>query len=337
MPSHARAGARLCLETVAKRTSFATAVQFMPHRIPRQRMQPMRLFLIATLLAAAFAGPWPIATPVFAQTNNAPATDDVAPEADIAGKIAALGETLQIGPLIAVMREEGLVSGQKLAKDMLPDAGDRRWSAILDGIYDAQAMKAVFDARFAAELGDDPETVAAAAAFFGSERGQRILTLEIEARRAMLDDAVTEAAKVLAQDMFADDDPRITLLQDFAEAADLVDLNVTGGLNGNFAFMKGMADAGGPAAQLTEDEMLADVWGGERNVRAQTTEWLYSYFALAYQPLSDTELQDYADFWRTPAGKKTNAALFAAFNELFTGISGDLGRATARQLQGDDI
>jgi Uncharacterized protein conserved in bacteria (DUF2059) len=300
-------------------------------------MQPMRLLAIPTFLVVALGIAWPVATPILAQTGDAPATGGAEAQADPAAQIAILGETLQIGPLMAVMREEGLASGLKLAEDMLPDAADRRWPAILDGIYDVDAMKAVFDARLAAELGDDPDTVAAAVAFFGSEHGQRIITLEIEARRAMLDDAVVEAAKVLAQDMFADDDPRIALLQDFAEAADLVELNVMGGLNGNFAFMKGMADAGGPAAQLTEDEMLADVWGGEQDVRAQTTEWLYSYFALAYQPLSDTELQDYADFWRTSAGQKTNAAVFAAFNELFTGISGDLGRATARQLQGDDI
>jgi hypothetical protein len=295
-------------------------------------MSDMRLFLFATLILATLSGGGMLAHPVFAQT-----TDDPVADSDMSARITALGETLQIAPLIDVMREEGLAQGEKLADDMLPDASDDRWSAIVDGIYNRDAMKAVFDARLAVELGNDPETVAAAAEFFGSDRGQQIVTLEIEARRAMLDDAVLEAAKVLAQDMFSDDDPRIALLQEFAEAADLVELNVVGGLNGNFAFMQGMAAAGGPAAKLTEEEMLADVWGGERDVRAQTTEWLYSYFALAYQPLSDADIEAYTEFWRSPAGKKTNAALFAAFNELFTGISADLGRATARQLQGDDI
>lgn len=285
----------------------------------------MRLALIVTVLLASLSGVPPLA----AQTTDAPETAEV--------KVTSLAETLHIGPLMEVMRDEGLASGQNLARDMLPGGGDARWTAIVDGIYDKDRMQDVFSARFAAELADDPETVAAATAFFGSDLGQRIITLEIEARRAMLDDAVVEAAKVLAQDMFADEDPRIVLLQDLTEASDLVELNVMGGLNGNFAFMKGMADAGGPSARLTEEEMLADVWGGEREVRAQTTEWLYAYFALAYQPLDDDDLRDYTDFWRSPAGKKTNAALFAAFDELFTGISGDLGRAAARQLQGDEI
>lgn len=297
----------------------------------------MRDFLIMGFLATVALGCGPGVGPIFAQTSDVIVTDEGAPAGDTAQQIAALSETLQIGPLMQVMRDEGLASGQKLAKDMLPGGGDRRWAGVLDRIYDKDAMQAVFATRFAAELGDDPQTIAAAQAFFGTDLGKRIIVLEIEARRAMLDDAVVDAAKVLAQDMFADEDPRIAVLKDFAEAADLIEMNVMGGLNGNFAFMKGMADAGGPPAQLTEDEMLADVWDGEQNVRAQTTEWLFSYFALAYQPLSDADIEEYTDFWRSPAGKKTNAALFAAFNDLFTGISSDLGQATARQLQGDDI
>jgi hypothetical protein len=291
----------------------------------------MRLTLCATALAAFLCGLSLTPPPLGAQTADAPASGTHA------GQIATLVETMQIGPLMDVMREEGLASGEKLAVDMLAETRDARWSAILERIYAKDRMLTVFRARFASALADDPETVAAAATFFGSDLGQRIITLEIEARRAMLDDAVSEAAKVLAQDMFADQDPRIALLQDYEAASDLVSLNVAGGLNGNYAFMRGMADAGGPGAQLTEDEMLADVWGGEAQVRAQTTEWLYSYFALAYQPLDDDDLRDYTDFWRSPAGKKTNAALFAAYNDLFTAISADLGRATAQQLQGDDI
>jgi hypothetical protein len=287
----------------------------------------MRLFPALGFIVAMLV---PGSLPAAAQTDDAPADLAVA-------DVAALNDALRIDDLMAVMREEGLASGETLAKDMLPDGPSARWDAIIDRIYDPARMQATFEARFAAEIGDDPAAVAAALAFFASEEGAQIVTLEIEARRAMLDDAVNDAARVLAQDMFADDDPRLAVLQDFAEAADLVEQNVVGGLNGNFAFMQGMADAGGPSAQLTEDEMLDDVWAGEREMRAQTVEWLYSYFALAYQPLSDAELADYAAFWRTPEGQSLNAALFAAFDELFTGISRDLGQATARQLLGDDI
>jgi hypothetical protein len=88
---------------------------------------------------------------------------------------------------------------------------------------------------------------------------------------------------------------------------------------------------------MTEEDMLADVWGREGEVRGSTREWLYSYFALAYQPLDDAELAAYTAFWESPAGKRANAALFAAFDQVFSDISRELGRAAAVQMQGDDI
>lgn len=292
----------------------------------------MRLTLIVTLALLALALTGPLTARVMAQTAESPAID-----AGLAERIATLGEVMQIGPVLDVMREEGIAYGESLATEMLPGGADGRWTAIVDGIYDGAAMKTAFNARFAAELATDPAAIDGVTAFFGSERGQRILTLEIEARRAMLDDAVEEAAKVLMQDMVAGDDPRMELLHTFVESGDLIEMNVVGALNANFAFFQGMAAAGGPAAQMTEQEMLDDVWGREGEVRSTTKEWLYSYFALAYQPLSDADLQAYVDFWKSPDGKKVNGALFAAFDVIFTRISHDLGQAAAVQMQGDDI
>ncbi|MGL5008718.1 MAG: hypothetical protein ACRC6I_02455, partial [Paracoccaceae bacterium] len=137
--------------------------------------------------------------------------------------------------------------------------------------------------------------------------------------------------------MVADEDPRLEMLQAFVAAGDLVEQNVVGAMNANYAFFQGMAAAGGPAAQMTDEEMLADVWGREAEVRASTQEWLYPYLALAYQPLDDADLAAYTAFWESPAGKHANAAMFAAFDQVFTDISRGLGQAAATQMQGDDI
>jgi uncharacterized protein YmfQ (DUF2313 family) len=281
----------------------------------------MRVLVIAALMALAA----PVAAPVavLAQEQVDPAV----------GRIAT---AMQIGPMLEVMQEEGIAYGEDLAADMLGGQSDR-WSAIVARIYDKVALEAAFTERFATELAVYPGDLAAIEGFFASEAGQKIVTLEVEARRAMLDEAVEDAAKVLMQDMVADEDPRLEMLQAFVAAADLEEQNVVGALNANFAFMQGMAAAGGPAAQMTEDDMLADVWSREAEVRASTREWLYSYFALAYQPLDDAELADYTAFWETAAGKRANAALFAAFDQVFSEISRELGQAAAVQMQGDDI
>ena len=243
---------------------------------------------------------------------------------------------MQIGPMLEVMEKEGIAYGEDLAADLLGGPNDR-WSAAVAQIYDREAMEAVFAARFESEIAVMPDDLAAIEGFFGSEQGQRIVTLEVEARRAMLDEAVEEAAKVLMQDMVAEEDPRFNVLRELIAAGDLEEQNVVGAMNANFAFMQGMAAAGGPAAQMTEDDMLADVWSREGEVRASTREWLYSYFALAFQPLDDADLAAYTAFWETDAGQRTSAALFLAFDEVFVGISHKLGRAAAVQMQGDDI
>ena len=181
------------------------------------------------------------------------------------------------------------------------------------------------------------DDLASMEAFFGSEMGQQILKLEIGARRALLDSDVEDVAKVAWSDMAAEDSPRAAQLRRFAEANDLIESNVMGAMNANFAFYRGMAEAGSFPEAMTEEQMLQDVWGQEPQVRTETESWLFPFLALAYQPLSDADLQSYISFSESPAGQRLNAALFVAFDAVFTQISADLGRAAALQMKGEDI
>jgi hypothetical protein len=61
------------------------------------------------------------------------------------------------------------------------------------------------------------------------------------------------------------------------------------------------------------------------------------YLAMAYQPLSDADLEAYIAFSRTPEGQVLNRALFAAFDALFNALSRDLGLAAARLMAGQDL
>jgi len=248
-----------------------------------------------------------------------------------------LARILMIPGIIAVMRDEGLEYGASLEDEMFPDRGGPAWEATVALVYDEPTMLTRFQTAFAATLKDDPDTVATVAAWFDTPLGQRILTLEIEARRALMDKSVEEAARQRAEEMAADDDPRMTVLRDFATANDLIEQNVQGALNANLGFYQGMAQAGAFGDDMTEDQMLSDVWGQEPDIRKETEDWLYPFLALAYGPLSDADLQGYTDFSRTPAGRKMNIALFFAFDAVFVQISRDLGRAVARQMTGDDI
>ncbi len=251
--------------------------------------------------------------------------------------IKRLSDALMMGDVVAVMRDEGIEYGGTLEDEMFPGQGGADWKAAVSSIYDTERMRREFDARLSRELQASPEAVEQSLAFFESAQGKRILALELEARRALTDDKAEEAAKVAVEDMIAGADPRMDVLRAFAEANALVELNVAGALNANLAFYKGLDEGGAFGGEMTEDQMLADVWGQEADVRAQTEEWVYSFLALAYAPLSDADMAAYQAFSESPAGQQINAALFAAYDAVFTPISRKLGVAAAGQMQGEDI
>jgi hypothetical protein len=251
---------------------------------------------------------------------------------------AALLTTLRIPEMIAVMQDEGIAYGDELEEQLFPGAGGARWDEAVARVYDEPALLERFQSAFAARLAADPQAMDQIVGFFGTDRGQQILILEIEARRALLDEAVEEAAAVSVDDMRARDDPRLALLERFATANDLIEQNVSGALNANFAFYQGMSDGGAfDGAKMTEADMLAEVWAQEPDIRAETESWLYPFLALAYKPLSDADVEAYLAFSESEAGRAMNAAMFAAFDEVFREISRDLGRAAAEMLSGRDI
>lgn len=251
--------------------------------------------------------------------------------------IAELGETLHLDALFEVLREEGLAHADTLRADMFPMGGEAGWDARVAEIYDLPPLRARFNQVLRSELGRDPATVEAILDFFGSDLGQRILTLEIEARRAFLDTAAEEAARVAADNAAGTKDPKVALIRAMIEAGDLLEMNVAGSMSSTLAFMSGMAASGAYGPNLPEDQVISDTWGQEEATRADLSTWLYSYLGLAYAPLSEAELQSYVDFWESPAGKRLNAALFAAFDQAFRQVSRDLGHAAGTAMLGRDI
>jgi hypothetical protein len=254
-----------------------------------------------------------------------------------AQKVLALTDVLKMDEILSVMRDEGLEYGKTLEDDMFPGRGGDAWRAQVARIYDPALLRQEFDAALVAELSGAADQLDQIVDFFGSDRGQAILGLEIEARRALLDPSVEDAAKVAWANLQETDDPLAERIMRFAEVNDLIESNVMGALNSSFAFSKGLAQAEAFPQDMTEDQMLADIWGQEADVRAETTGWLFPFLSLAYGPMPEADMDAYIAFSETPAGQQANAALFAAFDKVFTRVSFDLGRAVALRLKGEDI
>lgn len=252
-----------------------------------------------------------------------------------ADKTEELFLALGMPDMIEIMRDEGLSSSRTLGDDMLPGGATTRWMTAVDAIYDLEMMQEEVQGAFREALeGDDLDAMIA---FFTSELGATVINLEVSARRALLDDAVDAVSKDNAAIAMLDETPRYLMIKDFVEANDLIEANVVGALNSSYAFYLGLIDGGAMPAGMTAESALQDVWTQEPDIRASTTEWIYAFLLMAYQPLSDEELEAYIAFSQTEAGQDLNEALFTSFNGMFDDISRALGLASSRFIVSQEL
>lgn len=279
----------------------------------------MRFATIAPTLAVTLAFAMPALAPAWAQDSD---TD-------------VLFDLLKLPEIIDVMREEGVNYGETIGQDLFAGDPSAEWAATVARIYDYDVMISVVQEDFASSLADVDLTPMID--FFGSDQGQMIVGLEVSARRALLDDAVEEASKDAVVIAEADADERLVLVGEFIDTNNLIETNVASALNSNLAFFNGLVAGNAFDGALTEEQILTDVWSQEQDVRDNTSEWIYSFLFMAYQPLDDADLQAYIAFSETEAGEQINRAMFDSFNGLFDRISFSLGRAAANEMTTQEL
>lgn len=242
-------------------------------------------------------------------------------------------DALGVPRIVEIMREEGTEYGATLARDMVPGGATASWVATVDRIYDEERMLATVREVFATEIGEtelDPLLD-----FFTSENGQQIVSLELSARDAMREQEIEDAAREAFRDLEGTSSETLASISDFVEANDLVEANLVGALNANYMFYLGLVDGG--ALQMTESDILTEVWSSEEETREDTREWVYGFLLLAYRPLDAGVVEAYTDLSRTEAGRALNRALFAGFNQMYDDISYALGMAVAREMQVQEL
>ncbi|CAM5436437.1 hypothetical protein FALB51S_02731 [Frigidibacter albus] len=210
-----------------------------------EHVSPHRLRRLAAPLTLAAALAVVALAPAAAQTPPVPVQ-----ESQAAAEAARLVEALQLPALMEIMQREGVAYGEDLRADLFPGQGGAEWTRSVEGIYAPDRLMPLFTQVFDAEL--EGADTAAMRAFFEAGPGARAVELEIAARRALLDPGVEEAADQQLEEMLAGQSPRLLAIEEFAEANELVEMNVLGGLNANLAFYRGMIDGGGLPQETSE-------------------------------------------------------------------------------------
>jgi hypothetical protein len=250
-----------------------------------------------------------------------------------AAGVGDLLDALGVPQIVAIMREEGIEYGDTLAEDMLPGGSTAGWDATVDRIYDEARMLDTVESVFAKEFGTADLTPLMA--FFESETGQQVVSLELSARTAMREQEIEDAARAAFRDLDGTNSETLNSISEFVRVNDLVEANLVGALNANYMFYLGLVDGG--ALEMSEQEILSEVWSSEEETRKDTREWVYSFLLMAYGPLEDGVVSDYSELSRTGPGRALNRALFAGFNKMYDDISYALGMAVARHMQVQEL
>jgi hypothetical protein len=243
--------------------------------------------------------------------------------------------------LFEIMAEEGLQSVMADGVTTLEGRALTQFQRDVTQIYQAERMEADFTARLRAELEIQPDVVQDALDFAQTDLGRKILRLEISARKALLDPEVDDIARMALSDARGarateSAARRLDLVRARIEANDLVELNVSLGLNTSYAYYAGMM-AEDAANELSAEQVLYLVWAQESSIRLEVEDWSESYFLMAYAPLSEEEMQAYVAYVSTPLAQAFNRALFRAFDAVFTDISKSVGRALGRRLSAEEL
>jgi len=153
-----------------------------------------------------------------------------------------LVSALKLPDVVAVLHAEGLRYGASLDDDILGGNGGAFFERQVKQIYDAERMLADLSGQMRDKMSDD--ALDNTLAFFESDQGQRIIQLEVSARRAISDPAIDEMANEAFAAAEEDDHPRLEDVTAFIEMNDLSGRIVSGAMASNFRFLHGLVDGG---------------------------------------------------------------------------------------------
>lgn len=250
---------------------------------------------------------------------------------DRSSDLTELEKALGITETVAIMREEGLVHADNVADALFPDVDGVTWQRQITQLYDADRMERLVQQGL--ESGLEDADLAPMLKFYRSETGRRTVTLELAARRALLDPEAEAAAREAAADAAAQKDgPKADLLMQIMriiDAGDLIERNVTASLNADMMFWSGVMDAGGPGPDGEEgDADLPSAVITEMDATRSDTEiWMTAFLLTAFNSLTSEQMKEYVEFYEKPEGRRLNAALFDGFNSMYDQLAYLLGRA----------
>ncbi|MBT3140315.1 hypothetical protein DS909_14900 [Phaeobacter gallaeciensis] len=243
-----------------------------------------------------------------------------------------LSRALRLKDVVSILRDEGIQYGKTLNDELLDGTGGAFVDQKVDEIYSSDRMESVLRHALADSM--TQKDIEEAVLFFETPLGQTIISLENSARRVYSDPTVEDIAKTQYQKMDRSK-PLYGLIEEYIATNDLIGQNVDSAIRADYEFFRGISQ--GQGVRQDDQAVLSDLWAQKDVTRQETRDWLFGFLLLAFQPLSDREMQENLEFSKTDAGRALNSALFVGFEQMYNEISFELGLVIGRSMVAQDL
>lgn len=236
--------------------------------------------------------------------------------------------------LADVAIQEGIAANATLLEDFNLTGEDKFWQAELTRIYNHDRTETQFRENFAAHY--DPRAIDEALDILSSDDWIRVFGLQVDTSLVLIDPDLLASATEVYWEYVEKDEPRIGLIEELIATTDLAEQSLSGAMNAMLAFNRGMtsvsADLGYP-----DDEMIALIFSSEAEMRFEISEWLHTFYLVAYMPLSDRDIETQIDVWNSQVGQDIARALNLAYDAVFDTQAYALGASLAKILQSPSL
>ncbi len=248
---------------------------------------------------------------------------------------AEIRRALALDDIVAVMAEEALVTAGEGAEG-LTSAQQDSWRRGIARINSPEHLHTLFQQKLGEALRDaDPAPLRKALRFYQGDLGHRVVALELSARKAMVDPEGKAAAIEAAAAADKQDNPRIGAIMRLIDAADAIEVNISGSLNSMMAATRGFAAASG--VEIPESQITAEAWQEEPAIRDDISEWVRALLYLSYSPVDDRELEEVIAFVASDEGRALSKLLSQAFDAMFTRTAFETGMMSASVQMGQEL
>lgn len=246
---------------------------------------------------------------------------------------SALSEAYRLPALFDAIAHEGRDAADAIAQDVLQGQGGAAWARAIDDIYDPERLHDRFLGLLSAELQRRAAVYEAAMAFARSPAGAAVIEAEVRIRAELREPGAERDMEAQLERARGIESPALAFVRERIGANNLIEQNVSIGLNGSLAYFSGFMAAAPPGMGLSEGQIAAEVWAQEEDIRAETVDWLEGYLLRAYATLSDGARAALMAHARSAEGDAFNTAMFRAYEVTFAELSEALGIAVGRALQ----